>query len=576
MKKIYLKNVSKRISKMQKRYNIMHYNKHLNTFFEIAKKSILSKMDKLLFGNIHHFIENKNTEDNVVHHTYPPLSLNKKGFKNNLFYQLNKKEIVEILKELNFKEECANGKELYLFSYSNKYTPNIKSIDEKKYFHTEKIICKAKDKHEFESNINIFSENKKEIEKSEFIFSLLIGEKAIGFKVLTKYEQFCGYRILVLTYDENMYIDMNKKYIKNIDIHLTNITSNRTLINVEDYDSIYEEKYFLYLHNRFSEYITNFIYDIKFERNLKTVELSLLYYMIYKYTKSFKIDTKKFNIRNDYLIGFSNYSISDKKYYELPYFKAIENKIDDMIEYDNGYSNFIINGDGGTGKTFYLKNILPKKYDNKISFITISGEYVDENIERAKNEEEKKENETKSHNYFKSLWSTHTDKLRYLRDCIQNILPDLYNLKKIPICLVWDEFENVILSLGNADENTLLIKEILDKVNELEIPVFFIFLTNDYKRITDKTLYRRGRIDYPIDINNDVYVGIDTIINENLGYFKNWLKRNNKTINERYKINDLSFIEKCLKRISKAVTEEKKDIICQHIYVDITGKKEDL
>jgi hypothetical protein len=196
-------------------------------------------------------------------------------------------------------------------------------------------------------------------------------------------------------------------------------------------------------------------------------------------------------------------------------------------------------------------------------FATITGEYVESHLREVLEKDDE-------HNKYKGFLSnSHTDKLRYLKENIIKLIKSLYDLKRIPICLVWDEFENVILSLGHPNENILVIKDILDKINESDIPVFFIFLTNDYKKITDNTLYRRGRIDYKIDINDKALLDIDIIENSNMNYFKDWLYRKSFKLDKKYKINDIHFIEQLLQKLNNVSNIDKKDLLCFNIYEDI-------
>lgn len=66
-----------------------------------------------------------------------------------------------------------------------------------------------------------------------------------------------------------------------------------------------------------------------------------------------------------------------------------------------------------------------------------------------------------------------------------------------PVCIIFDEFENNI----RKEEDILYMKELLDYIELNNLPIFFIFLSNDYKKIKDVSLYRSGRINNKINID---------------------------------------------------------------------------
>jgi len=584
MKKVYLKNVSKNIRRLEKKYNIIN-NNISNGIYDITKKSILSKLDKLLFGNINHFIKDKSKENNktsidtISNPEYWGKVIYKNIIKNKVFYYSNKTIIKSIMDQIKINNSILKSDNyIYTIVYNSSYNGGMSNVS--KYFHTETIIYKNKIKSYDDDKLNLFTDDIRQENIRYKTFSILTGDRCIGFKYNTyknKYNEFWDVSnvIIIFTNDIDIYSELNNTYIKRFTIHLTNNSSlsqslcayNINYINKCSYQDLYK----VISPNRIGiiAMLCNDFIGVNINKNMSNILFSLFTEMIQKYIcNSYYFYNLYDEMRlSDFIEPICNFNIDIiDNLYELPYYKKIEDIIECMISSDNTLSNFIINGSGGTGKTFYTKNILPKKYDGKITFINI----IDDDRELFRDEDEDEDEDDKTLNKY--VTSSYTSKLKYLSSKIRNILIDIYHLKTLPICIVWDEFENAMLSTNTANENILIVKEILNKINEIDIPVFFIFLTNDYTRIKDETFYRRGRVDYIIDINNDVNINIDVITGNEIEYFKEWVNKNHKPLDTQYSVNEIEFITKSVGRLKNITLTNKKDILCEYIYEDIIGR----
>jgi len=618
MNTIFLKDINNRIKKIQKYYKLYQHN-YIDKLYHIGESFIFAKLDSLLFGNrkffynidIDYFPDERSIhgdeDDDDDDDDYSTRKFNKLNCKNpnnnipttsnnkynrivstdnkdSIFIYFNRSNI-NYIRDKILKLLPINTDKKFMFlteRWIDKKSERLHKDDITHIFDTEYIIYKGSVQQTKVNGLyktrNAFLNKSKNTYKIKYQISLLISsdKKSMAYRTLVLYNNIFHESTVVITSNIDILRDINNKNITRCSIDLnTNISRSSDIISVSnkgDSDNIkiftlYNGGHNSKIFDIFSSFITS-----------KDRFNGIITPIIYTYLESFFLVTNRLDVDSTpsfiKLPGLSstkiNFIIDEKKsdinYYELPYFKSIENKIDDsIINNKTGiFSNFIINGPGGTGKTFYTKNILSEKYRDKLFFITIDGISISYELEDEYGQK------------VKGSSSNNTSNLLRLAKNFNNIITDLYKIMNKPICIIWDEFENTIMASDNVKLTTLTMKRIIDLIYELNIPVFFIFLTNDYKVIEDETFYRRGRIDYIVDIKDDSNIKLDVIKSkQSFNYFIKWVEKNNKDLDiSNYKINEISFIENRLKVIDTINNDNSKDIICERIYNDIKSTKQ--
>lgn len=251
--------------------------------------------------------------------------------------------------------------------------------------------------------------------------------------------------------------------------------------------------------------------------------------------------------------------IENNESIKLPFHNKIETIVDSVIEqYKNEKefmnSNILINGHGGTGKTFYLNNVFINKYWKDLCIVKIKNEFKDDiplyygSIKPHDEEPHEKPYEKQSPEDIV------IDEDNENRDAIDSLL-ELYDIFQKPICVIWEEFENIIHNHSREQK----MKMILDRINLENLPIFFIFSTNNYKKLNDSTIYRTGRINYIEEIDEFSYIKINRLEKEYKELLHDFIEmKENVSLDSECFISDYSLLRNVFKKLIKIKNKKKQ------------------
>lgn len=252
----------------------------------------------------------------------------------------------------------------------------------------------------------------------------------------------------------------------------------------------------------------------------------------------------------------------------LPYHNTIETITDNLLDDYKTYkefsnSNMLINGHGGTGKTFYLNNIFINKYWKDLTIITIKNKFKEDGYDTSKPRDKDDKSDAIE------MTEDDANKLKTNYDVIDHLL-ELYELYHRPICIIWEEFENIIHNHNREQK----MKMLLDRINLENLPIFFIFSTNNYKKLNDSTIYRTGRINYIEEIDNNSYIKINTLEEDYKELLHMYIEmKENVSIDSECFISDYMLLKNVFKKLKRIQSEKKQKELLELVNIKTRGER---